>query len=97
VLLQSSSWSDGTKAGFFRLARNITGNHEDAEEVAQNAFFKAFLNFAAFRGDSRFYTWLVGIAAAGLTGCLFPANEGQAYARDRRPPSPQQSYPDGWC
>jgi RNA polymerase sigma-70 factor (ECF subfamily) len=46
----------------FRLARNITGNHEDAEEVAQNAFFKAFLNFAAFRGDSRFYTWLVRIA-----------------------------------
>ena len=46
----------------FRLARNITGNHEDAEEVAQNAFFKAFRNFAAFRGDSRFYTWLVRIA-----------------------------------
>jgi RNA polymerase sigma-70 factor (ECF subfamily) len=33
----------------FGSARNITGNHEDAEEVAQNAFFKAFLNFAAFR------------------------------------------------
>ena len=45
----------------FHLARNITGNHEDAEEVAQNAFFKAFLNMAAFRGDSRFYTWLVRI------------------------------------
>jgi len=46
----------------FRLARNITGNHEDAEEVVQNAFFKAFLNFAAFRGDSHFYTLLVRIA-----------------------------------
>jgi RNA polymerase sigma-70 factor, ECF subfamily len=54
----------------FRLARNITGNHEDADEVAQNAFFKALLNFTAFRGDSRFYTWLVRIAAAGLTGCM---------------------------
>ncbi len=46
----------------FRLARNITGNREDAEEVVQNAFAKAFRNLAAFRGDSRFYTWLVRIA-----------------------------------
>jgi len=46
----------------FRLARNITGNHEDAEEVVQNAFVKAFQNLASFRGDSGFYTWLVRIA-----------------------------------
>jgi RNA polymerase sigma-70 factor, ECF subfamily len=46
----------------FRAARNITGNHEDAEEVIQNAFVKAFRNLANFRGDSRFYTWLVRIA-----------------------------------
>lgn len=45
----------------FRLAQNITGNHEDAEEVVQNAFVKAFQNLANFRGDSRFYTWLVRI------------------------------------
>lgn len=46
----------------FRLARNITGNHEDTEEVVQNAFFKAILSLSRFRGDSRFYTWLVRIA-----------------------------------
>jgi RNA polymerase sigma-70 factor, ECF subfamily len=46
----------------FRLARNITGNHRDAEEVVQDAFVKAFQNLATFRGDSRFYTWLVRIA-----------------------------------
>lgn len=45
----------------FRLARNITSNYEDAEEVVQNAFIKAFYNLSAFRGDSRFYTWLVRI------------------------------------
>jgi RNA polymerase sigma-70 factor (ECF subfamily) len=52
----------------FRLAQNITGSREDAEEVVQNAFVRAFRNLGAFRGDSRFYTWLVRIAVnEGLT------------------------------
>jgi RNA polymerase sigma-70 factor (ECF subfamily) len=46
----------------FRLARNITSNQEDTEEVVQNAFVKAFLSLSRFRGDSCFYTWLVRIA-----------------------------------
>ena len=46
----------------FRLAQNITANHEDAEEVVQDAFIKAFKNLAGFRGESCFYTWLVRIA-----------------------------------
>jgi RNA polymerase sigma-70 factor (ECF subfamily) len=46
----------------FRLAWNITSNHEDAEEVVQNAFVKAFQNLSTFQGTSRFYTWLVRIA-----------------------------------
>lgn len=45
----------------FRLARHITSNHEDAEDVVQNAFVKAFQNLDEFRGDSSFYTWLVRI------------------------------------
>lgn len=45
----------------FRLARNMIRNHEDAEEVAQSAFVQAFRNLSGFRGDSRFYTWLVRI------------------------------------
>ena len=46
----------------YRLARNITQNHEDAEDVTQEAFLKAFKNLAEFQGNSRFYTWLVRIA-----------------------------------
>jgi RNA polymerase sigma-70 factor (ECF subfamily) len=45
----------------FRLAWKITSNHEDAEDVVQNAFVKAFQNLPDFREESRFYTWLVRI------------------------------------
>jgi RNA polymerase sigma-70 factor (ECF subfamily) len=45
----------------FRLAQNITRNNEDAEDVVQNAFVKAFQNLPVCRGDSLFYTWLVRI------------------------------------
>jgi RNA polymerase sigma-70 factor, ECF subfamily len=46
----------------FRVARGITKNHEDAEEVSQDSFTRAFLRMDTFRGDSRIYTWLVRIA-----------------------------------
>lgn len=46
----------------FRLAQNITRNREDAEEVSQDSFARAFLHVDSFRGDSRFYTWLARIA-----------------------------------
>jgi RNA polymerase sigma-70 factor (ECF subfamily) len=49
-------------ARIFRLARNITRNREDAEEVSQDSFARAFLHVDSFRGDSRFYTWLTRIA-----------------------------------
>ena len=45
----------------YRLAWNITQNDEDAEDVSQDAFLKAFQHIANFRGNSRFYTWLVRI------------------------------------
>jgi RNA polymerase sigma-70 factor (ECF subfamily) len=45
----------------YRLAWNITQNEEDAEDVSQDAFLKAFQHLESFRGNSRFYTWLVRI------------------------------------
>ncbi len=45
----------------YRLALNITGNREDAEDVLQEAFLKACTHLAEFRAESRFYTWLVRI------------------------------------
>ncbi len=46
----------------YRLAKNITRNDEDAEDVLQDAFLKAYTHLDNFKGDSKFYTWLVRIA-----------------------------------
>ena len=46
----------------FRLAKNITNNQEDAEDVLQEAFLKAYSHIGNFQGNSKFYTWLVRIA-----------------------------------
>jgi RNA polymerase sigma-70 factor (ECF subfamily) len=46
----------------FRIAQHITHNEEDAQDVVQDAFLKAYQNLAQFQGNSKFYTWLVRIA-----------------------------------
>jgi RNA polymerase sigma-70 factor, ECF subfamily len=45
----------------YRLTLRITGNPEDAEDVLQDALLKAYCNLERFRGNSRFYTWMVRI------------------------------------
>ena len=45
-----------------RLTYMITRNREDSEDGTQEAFLKAFTHLRGFRGNSRFYTWLVRIA-----------------------------------
>src|ERR1035437_6059286 len=59
----------------FRIAQHITQNREDAEDVVQDAFLKAFTNLGQFQGQSKFYTWLVRIAV----------NEALMRLRRRRP------------
>jgi RNA polymerase sigma-70 factor (ECF subfamily) len=59
----------------FRLTMNITRNREDAEDAMQDAFLKSYSHLKSFQGDSRFYTWLVRIAA----------NEALMRLRKRRP------------
>jgi len=59
----------------FRIAQHITQNREDAEDVVQDAFLKAYGNLKQFQGQSKFYTWLVRIAV----------NEALMKLRRRRP------------
>ncbi len=46
----------------FRMAKQITQNDADAEDVLQETFLKAYSHLADFQGNSKFYTWLVRIA-----------------------------------
>src|ERR1700716_2399552 len=46
----------------FRIAQHITHTEEDAQDVVQEAFLKAYQNLEQFQGNSKFYTWLVRIA-----------------------------------
>ncbi|HEY4965224.1 MAG TPA: sigma-70 family RNA polymerase sigma factor, partial [Puia sp.] len=51
----------------FTLTLRFTDNREDAEEIAQDVFVKAYRSLADFRGDSKFSTWLFTITR---TTCL---------------------------
>ena len=59
----------------FRIANHITHSREDAEDVVQEAFLKAYSNLEKFQEQSKFYTWLVRIAV----------NEALMKLRKRRP------------
>ncbi len=47
----------------FRLAYRLTGQEEDAEDVVQETFLRAYRGLAKFEGRSEFLTWLYRIAA----------------------------------
>jgi RNA polymerase sigma-70 factor (ECF subfamily) len=63
----------GDSAAFGRLVRkyqdrlvgalnHVCGSHDEAEDVAQEAFVQAYVKLSSFAGDSQFYTWLYRIA-----------------------------------
>ena len=41
---------------------HMTSNHEDANDLAQDTFIKAYSVLKSFKGDSSFYTWIYRIA-----------------------------------
>ena len=67
----------------FTIALRYTLHREDAEEIAQDAFVKAYGSLAAFRGEARFSTWLYTI----VTNCCLSflrKKKVQHYSLDNR-------------
>jgi len=58
----------------FNLARRMTGNEHDAEDILQDTMLKAIDKLDQFRGDSSFGTWLYSIAL----------NQGRAFLRNEQ-------------
>jgi RNA polymerase sigma-70 factor (ECF subfamily) len=46
----------------YSLALKYTGRHQDADDVAQDAFIRAYKSLDSFKGDSAFGTWVYRIA-----------------------------------
>jgi len=68
------SFLDGDAVAFSRLvekyrkavyavAYRFAGNHEEADDIAQETMIKAYENLHRFRGEASFKTWLLRIAA----------------------------------
>jgi RNA polymerase sigma factor (sigma-70 family) len=52
---------DKHKRMAYTLALRVVNNPEDAEEIAQDAFIKAYQSLSDFKGESKFSTWLYKI------------------------------------
>ena len=52
-----------TYAASYTLALRLTGNEEDARDVVQEAYLRAFKGLRRFRGDAQFSTWMYRITA----------------------------------
>jgi RNA polymerase sigma-70 factor, ECF subfamily len=52
-----------THADTYTLAYRLTGDEEDARDVVQETYLRAYRGLANFRGDAQFSTWLYRITA----------------------------------
>src|SRR5256885_10352412 len=52
-----------TYADAYTLAYRLTGNEEDARDVVQDAYLRAYKGLKRFRGDAQFSTWMYRIVA----------------------------------
>jgi len=83
-----------------RIAFRITGNQEDAEDAAQEAFLRAYNKLPSFRHESSFSTWITRIAMNTALNLVERRNRdlpmrGQRIAEDRSPVEHTTQVADG--
>ena len=67
----------------YSLTYNMTSNREDAEDLTQEIFVKAFEALPRFRGKSSFYTWLYRIAVNKTINYRKKRNRNRALSLDQ--------------
>jgi RNA polymerase sigma-70 factor (ECF subfamily) len=68
----------------FNLAYQIVRNREDALDVAQDAFVKAFASLSSFKGEASITTWIHRIVVNLAIDCLRRRRRGESVAYDDR-------------
>jgi RNA polymerase sigma-70 factor (ECF subfamily) len=69
----------------YLLALSYMKNETDAEDVAQEAFLKAFRHLSSFRADAKFSTWLISIALNEARGRLRRQTASRTESLDKDP------------
>jgi RNA polymerase sigma-70 factor (ECF subfamily) len=68
------------KDRIYHVVYRFLGNHEDALDVSQEVFVRAFRGIRGFKGEAKLYTWLYSIAANLARNRL---RDGRRKGRDR--------------
>jgi len=75
----------------YRLAYSYVGNHDDADDLVQSIFLRAYDKLSSFRGESAFKTWLYRI---GVNHCLNHVAKDQRRKEQQLESLPEIASPD---
>ena len=81
------------RARVVRLAAHVLRREGEAEDVAQEAFLRAFRRLPSFRGEGRFSAWLFGIAVRLCLDRRRSARWTREVPEDAAPPAPSLTAP----
>ncbi|KUO49789.1 MAG: hypothetical protein APF76_00670 [Desulfitibacter sp. BRH_c19] len=61
LIVKLESIFDDSYEKLYSCVYRMIGNHQDAEDVLQNSFLRAYKNIQKFKGESELYTWIYRI------------------------------------